>query len=169
MGYILYRKFFFYSIGISMLLFVGCTSNNIVQTKPSIIEKKQPQNDIISKVKVNPKEIPFEPTFNSVSNSSSRNIYKIYKASIGKATGIYIHKGIVFVIVNIDTQNEKLRYEKGTAMIRAKILIQKHFELKNFNITTRQLEDRNYRKEGIYRYAIAFSEKDVLKLKNNSK
>lgn len=75
----------------------------------------------------------------------------------------------VFVIVNINLKKENLKYVKGTAMLRAKALLQKKFHLpSSFKLVCRELEARTYRNQGFFRYALAYREADIIQLAENS-
>lgn len=111
----------------------------------------------------------FDPTFIPEKDPYSY-AYTIYNSSKFKPTGVYEKYGVVFVIVNIDLKKEKLKYVKGTAMLRAKVLLKRRYDLPSqFKLTCRELEARDYRNQGLYRYALAYRESDVTELSKQSK
>ena len=106
----------------------------------------------------------------AVSGDDSYNrAYTIYRSSSGKPTGVHVWHGTVFVIVNINLKKENLKYVKGTAMLRAKALLQKKFHLpSSFKLVCRELEARTYRNQGFFRYALAYREADIIQLAESS-
>lgn len=150
----------------------GCNSIPQEKAEPesnsSLKPAKTPQaSKTIKKTDISSKkgsQLPFAPTF-VPPQASFDYAYSIYNSSKGKPTGVYVCHGIVFVIVNIDLKKEKLRYVKGTAMLRSKVLLEKKYKLPpKYKLTNRLLEDRNFIKLKHYRYALAYREKDILAL-----
>ena len=91
-----------------------------------------------------------------------RYAYSIYRSAPEKPSGVFVYRGLVFVIVNIDCRKENLRFLKGTAMLRAKAMLDKKYRLPSkYKLENRQMECRKYRDSGIFRYALAFRESDV--------
>lgn len=160
--------------GIAMILAVTTGCNSIQNNDKANLESspqpkvKSQKIKTVEKIKVSSSEkasqLPFAPTF-TPPEAAFEYAYSIYNSSKGKSTGVYVCHGIVFVIVNIDLKKEKLRYIKGTAMLRSKVLLEKKYKLPSkYKLTNRLLEDRNYTKFKHYRYALAYREKDILDL-----
>jgi len=148
----------------------GCASDSSLSCDDQA-DVKEPESTVLD-VKETKSVVPentfepqvFDPTFVPEKDPYSY-AYSIYNSSKFKPTGVYEKYGVVFVIVNIDLKKEKLKYVKGTAMLRAKVLLKRRYDLPSqFNLTCRELEARNYRNLGVYRYALAYRESDVIKL-----
>ena len=168
-------KIMFGSLAV-LAVMTGCNSiqddNNVksASNPPAEQVKTPPKSETVKKntsnVSVNKKSnsLPFAPTY-TPPQAAFDYASSIYKSSKGKPTGVYVCDGIVFVIVNIDLKKEKLRYIKGTAMLRSKVLLERKYKLPaKYKLTSRLLEDRNYTKLKHYRYALAYREKDILTL-----
>ena len=162
--------------GLTVLaVMTGCNSIQDDNVKPAsnppaeqvkAPQKSEPVQKKTSTAPVYKKTVqrPFAPTF-VPPEAAFDYAYSIYKSSKGKPTGVFACHGIVFVIVNIDLKKEKLRYVKGTAMLRSKVLLERKYKLPaKYKLASRLLEDRNYTKPKRYRYALAYREKDILAL-----
>lgn len=91
--------------------------------------------------------------------------HDIYESSPHRAAqGVYRLYGLVFVVVRVDTNVEKIRYLEGTAMLRAKALLRNAFvELPaQFTLQSRLLENSLDDDSGIYRYALVYRETDIV-------
>jgi hypothetical protein len=90
--------------------------------------------------------------------------YSLYRSSHAKPSGVHIHSGIVFVIVNIDTPQKKDRKTaKWQAMMKSQELLRKHFSLpQKIVLESRQLESSQYYSRKFFRYCIAYSLQDIL-------
>ena len=94
----------------------------------------------------------------------------IYRALPQRSQGVYRRSGLIFVIVVIDTDQEHLRYLEGTAMLRAVALLREAFPTlpPRFHARNRLVEKRLDDDTGIFRYALAFRESDILELGEQS-
>ena len=106
----------------------------------------------------------FRPSFQSPPEQDSLDhAYAVYRSSAGKPTGVFTHCGIVFVIVNIDTNKVKVRFPKGPAMLKAKRLLREKYALPaKFTLISREMECRDFRRQKLFRYALAYRESDIL-------
>ena len=90
--------------------------------------------------------------------------YSLYRSSDAKPSGVHVHSGIVFVIVNIDTPQKKDRKTaKWQAVMKSRELLYKHFSLpQKIVLESRQLESSQYYSGKFFRYCLAFSLQDIL-------
>ncbi len=111
------------------------------------------------------KSIAFDPAYTlRPGESAYARAQDIYQSCTNPpAQGVYRQYGLVFVVVCIDTNTEKLRYLEGTAMLRANALLRNAFEdlPAAFTLKNRLLEKTLDDDTGIYRYALVFREIDV--------
>ena len=105
----------------------------------------------------------FLPTSNKFEIFPLSRAYSVYRSSKYKPTGVYVHSGIVFVIVNIDTAQKKhRRTAKGHAMLRSQEMLRKYFSLpQKFSFENRQLESTQYYSKKFFRYSLAYSLEDI--------
>ena len=77
--------------------------------------------------------------------------------------GLYRYEGLVFVIVCIDTNREKLQYLEGSAMLRTAAILRKHYPglPPTYHIRNRLVEKTFDDDTGVYRYATVYREKDI--------
>ena len=79
--------------------------------------------------------------------------------------GVYHYDGLIFVIICIDTNKENIEYLEGTAMLRTVALLRQHYPAlpAKFHIRNRIVEKYQDYDTGIYRYATAYREKDIMR------
>ena len=163
-----------FSFASAAFIFTGCSTVTPKSAPPSTpvpstpgVEVKKPLPPPPKKVpakKITIEEITFKPELTSQKIIKVIEAYKVYNSSKGKATGVYEYQNLVFVIVNVDYGKEKInqRLAKGTAMLRAKKLLQTTYKLPaKFNLRTNQLEARNIQKQKLYRYAFVANKSDI--------
>ena len=112
-----------------------------------------------------PEPVSFAPTYQAAPEKQYAEARRIYDSSPAAAQGAYRHGTLVFVIVVIDTNQEKIRYLEGTAMLRATALLREkyprlppQFRLRN-RVVEKELDDDT----GIYRYALVYRLTDIEK------
>ncbi len=108
----------------------------------------------------------FAPTYKSTEEDIYDDATEIYDSSPSAAQGVYSYQGLVFVIVVIDTNKEKILFLEETALLRAKVLLKRKFPLlpASFVLDNRQMENDLDDDTGIYRYAVVFRQSDIMKL-----
>ena len=145
---------------LAMISLTGCRtatvdSGNQASSVPSAPSKK-------SKPLV--EQPAFQPSFQPPAGKRAFDYaYTIYRSSPAAPTGVFTYLGIVYVIVNIDTMKVKARFPKGPAMLKAKKMLEARYPLPaQYSLNSRQIESRNYRKQKIFRYVLAYRESDIL-------
>ena len=128
-------------------------------------EKLRKTADSAPDVKKTIKYPGFQPTFQPPPEKNAFDYaYSIYRSSPAAPTGVYTYRGVVFVIVNLDTRKVKTRLPKGPAMLRAKKMLEKYYRLPiGYSLISRQIECRDFRKQKLFRYVLAYRESDILK------
>ncbi|MBQ6471013.1 MAG: hypothetical protein IJJ33_03435 [Victivallales bacterium] len=108
----------------------------------------------------------FAPTYRSDAEDKYFDAMEIYESSPSAPQGVYHWQGLVYVIVTIDTNKEKLKYLEGTAMLRVQSLLCGDYQFlpRNFTLRNRVLEKGLDDETGVYRYAVVFRERDIRKL-----
>lgn len=170
-------KFLLSALGCCVLL-TGCASIDRSEKEPASCENREVKSAMTeppSSVPAPPKrpELPappepvlFAPTYRGNPERQYAEARKIYASSPAVTQqGVYEHDSLVFVIVVIDTNREKLRYLEGTAMLRAADLLRKKYpELPaNFRLRNRMVENRLDDDTGLYRYALVYRLADLEK------
>lgn len=142
-----------------VLICSGCT------TLPEKEEQSQPPSSVQSSQPAikTPRKISFAPTYVSTEADTYFDAVEIYDSSPKASQGVYHCQGLVYVIVCIDTNKEKIKYLEGTAMLRTVALLRKYYpELPpKFNIRNRVVEKLLDDETGRYRYATVYREKDI--------
>ena len=110
--------------------------------------------------------VRFAPTHISKQTDAYADAGKIYDSSPSADQGVYQHGDLVFVIVVIDTQREKIKHLEGTAMLRTVALLRQKFPKlpAEFNVRNRLLEKDLDDDTGIYRYATVQRLADIERL-----
>ncbi len=105
----------------------------------------------------------FAPTFTSTEADTYFDAVEIYDSSPQAPQGVYHYQGLVFVIVCIDTNKEKIKYLEGTAMLRTVAFLRERYPdlPPKFRIRNRVVEKILDDETGIYRYATVYREKDI--------
>lgn len=105
----------------------------------------------------------FAPTYKSTAADKYSEALEIYESSPKASQGVYLHEGLVFVIICIDTKKEEIEHLKGTAMLRTVALLRECYPQlpPNFFIRRRLMERELNDDTGIYRYATVYREKDI--------
>jgi len=129
-----------------------------VTTAPAALEQAAPEQ------KEPPRPVPFAPTYTSSEEDPYSDALEIYESSPKASQGVYKYNGLVFVIVCIDTNKEEIRYLEGTAMLRTVVLLRERYPglPPKFRIRNRVVEKDLDDDTGIYRYATACRESDIL-------
>ena len=109
---------------------------------------------------------PASPTFRSKSEDPYADAPAIYGSSPPASQGVYRDSGLIFVVVVIETGRERPRQLEGTAMLRAVALLREEFPTlpPRFNARNRLVEKNFDCEKGVYRYALAFRERDIMRL-----
>ena len=109
------------------------------------------------------KQIIFAPTYKSSNADRFHDAIEIYDSSPKASQGLYRYEGLVFVIVCIDTNREKLQYLEGTSMLRTAAILRKHYPglPPTYHIRNRLVEKTFDDDTGVYRYATVYREKDI--------
>ena len=107
----------------------------------------------------------FAPTFVSNEEDKFIDALEIYESSPSVPQGIYKYDKLVYVVVVIDTTKENIRYLEGTAMLRAKAILQNEYPSlpKNFRLRNRLVEKTFDNNTGLYRYAVVLRQQDISK------
>ena len=110
-------------------------------------------------------KIVFSPTYKSDESDKYYDAIEIYDSSPKAAQGVYHYDGLIFVIICIDTNKENIEYLEGTAMLRTVALLRQHYPAlpAKFHIRNRIVEKYQDYDTGIYRYATAYREKDIMR------
>ena len=110
-------------------------------------------------------KIAFSPTYQSDEADKYYDAIEIYDSSPKAAQGVYHYDGLIFVIICIDTNKESIEYLEGTAMLRTVALLRQHYPAlpAKFHIRNRIVEKYQDYDTGIYRYATAYREKDIMR------
>lgn len=150
---------------IAALIFAGCGSTTT---------KQQAEQAIVAPaIKVQTVEqIKFTPSVTNQKIANIKDVFKVYNKTKGRATGIYEHQGIIYVIVNVNYGKEKnsRRMAKGTAMLRSKKMLQNTYKLpSSFKLRTHQLEAQDIYKKNLYRYAFVCYKSDINKIITSNK
>ena len=158
-------------IGLSLLLisftFTGCSSvTNSISGAGSAetITNPSKASRVSDKAYISEEKIKFAPACVSKEMLRINDSFKVYNSSKGRATGVYEYQDLVFVIVNVAYGKEKTaqKLAKGTAMLRAKHLLQTTYKLPSkYNLRTHQLEAIDFFRKKIYRYAFVCLKKDI--------
>jgi len=138
----------------------GCQASTPSQSDIQSIDKQaKPAAAYVAPAK----HVDFKPQYHSELADKYSDALNIYNSSPKASQGVYLHEGLVFVIVVIDTNKELIKYLEGTAMLRVTALLRKKYPTlpPKFRIENRLVEKRHERKAGIYRYAIACRESDI--------
>lgn len=156
------------------IILLVCSNGCTTAKSDGAAETKQPPVSVPAEPAKKVKEFErgkFQPTVKAGSVVPLSQAHTIYRSSEAKPTGVYIHSGIVFVIVNIDTAQVKHRRNaRGRAMLRSQAMLRKHFSLPaRFNFYSRQLEGTQYYSKKFYRYCLAYSLDDIMNYKNGKK
>ena len=111
-------------------------------------------------------KLVFAPTYQSTEDDIYYDAMEIYDSSPTAPQGVYLYQGLVYVIVTIDTNKEKIQYLEGTAMLRVKALLQNKFPSlpENYRLRNKLMEKEFDDDSGIYRYAVVFRLNDIKKL-----
>lgn len=111
------------------------------------------------------KPIPFAPTYQATPEEQYAEARRIYDSSPAAAQGVYRHDTLVYVIVVIDTNQEKIKYLEGTAMLRSVALLRRKYPQlpPQFRVRNRVVENELDDETGIYRYALVYRSTDIEK------
>lgn len=111
------------------------------------------------------KSVAFVPTYQGVPEAQYAEAGEIYDSSPAAAQGVYRHGGLVYVIVVINTNREKIKYLEGTAMLRAAALLRQRYPQLpiRFRLKGRVMEEELDDDTGIYRYALVYRLADIEK------
>ncbi len=148
---------------VTALILTGCgtvTPQPPPPQPPAPPVKVQPPVVVIQTVE----QIKFAPTEAHQKIADIKDSFKVYNSTKGRATGVYEYQELVYAIVNVDYGKEKIhrRLAKGTAMLRAKKMLQNTYKLPSrFNLRTHQLEAQDIYRQKIYRYAIVCRKSDI--------
>lgn len=150
------------SAALSLGILVGLTGCRTASIDTPDKPPESPQSAVMPRKTIHP--TVFQPDFQPPAGKNAFDYaYTIYKSSPSAPTGIFTYQGIVFVIVNIDTDKVKTRFPKGPAMLKAKKMLEKHYPLPDkYSLPSRQIECRDYRKQRNFRYVLAYRESDIL-------
>lgn len=109
------------------------------------------------------KHVDFEPQYQSELTDKYPDAINIYDSSPKPSQGVYLHEGLVFVVVVIDTNKESIKYLEGTAMLRVIALLREKYPTlpPQFRIRSRLVEKIHDDETGFYRYAVAYKEADI--------
>lgn len=126
-----------------------------------------PAAPVVSKPETVPRrEVKFKPVYKSKLKDKYPDAQLIYDSSPKASHGIYEYKGLVFVIVEIDTRQEQVRHVEGTAMLRTTAMLrEKHSGLPNRFKAENRLMEKGMDDDGnIYRYATVWRLADIKNL-----
>ena len=153
-------------IGLSLLLisftFTGCRT--VTDSVPASSAETLATPSKTSQVTVSVEEIKFSPNYASKESLRLNDAFKVYNSAKGRATGIYEHQELIFVIINVDYGKEKTarHLAKGTAMLRANKLLRTAYKLpEKYRLQTHQIEAMDFFRKKIYRYAFVCLKKDI--------
>ena len=179
-------KFLLSALGCCVLL-TGCASIDRSEKEPASCENREvksamteppssvpapPERPVLPapperpELPAPPEPVLFTPTYRGNPERQYAEARKIYASSPAVTQqGVYEHDSLVFVIVVIDTNREKLRYLEGTAMLRAADLLRKNYpELPaNLRLRHRLVEKSLDDDTGLYRYALVYRLADLEK------
>lgn len=152
-------KTFTVCLGI-LLICSGCQS--LTPSKSNIQSIDKQTMPAVAKIAPR-KHVNFAPQYHSELTDKYPDAINIYDSSPNASQGIYQHEGLVFVIVEIDTNQESIEYLEGTAMLRVIALLRKKYPNlpPRFSIRNRLVEKRHDDETGFYRYAVAYREADI--------
>lgn len=151
-------KTFTVCLGI-LLICSGCRSLTPSKSNMQSLDKqKMPAAKIAPR-----KHMDFKPQYLSELTDKYPDAINIYDSSPKASQGVYQHEGLVFVVVEIDTNKESIKYLEGTAMLRVIALLRKKYPTlpSQFSIRNRLIEKRHDDETGLYRYAVAYKEADI--------
>lgn len=149
------------------IMLAGCAGAGRIAEKPVSVGNVETiaEMEPVEKVAVLPEPVLFAPTYQGAPERQYTEARRIYNSSPAAVQGAYRHGTLVFVIVVIDANQEKIRYLEGTAMLRAAALLREkypqlppQFRLKN-RVVEKELDDDT----GIYRYALVYRLADIEK------
>ena len=143
-----------------LLVCSGCSTLSVTQ------KDKHTASPYVSSAKdIQIQKIVFSPTYKSDEADKYHDAIEIYDSSPKAAQGVYHYDGLIFVIICIDTNKENIEYLEGTAMLRTAALLRQHYPAlpAKFHIRNRIVEKYQDYDTGIYRYATAYREKDIMR------
>ena len=143
-----------------LLVCSGCSTLSVTQ------KDKHTASPYVSSAKdIQIQKIVFSPTYKSDEADKYYDAIEIYDSSPKAAQGVYHYDGLIFVIICIDTNKENIEYLEGTAMLRTAALLRQHYPAlpAKFHIRNRIVEKYQDYDTGIYRYATAYREKDIIR------
>ena len=143
-----------------LLVCSGCSTLSVTQ------KDKHTASTYVSSAKdIQIQKIVFSPTYKSDEADKYYDAIEIYDSSPKAAQGVYHYDGLIFVIICIDTNKENIEYLEGTAMLRTVALLRQHYPAlpAKFHIRNRIVEKYQDYDTGIYRYATAYREKDIMR------
>ena len=144
-------------------IFTGCSTVTQQPQQPQRLQQPSKVQTPVVEIQT-VEQINFTPDATHQKIAELKDAFKVYNTAKGRATGVYEYNGLVYVIVNVDYGKEKInrRLAKGTAMLRAKKMLQNTYKLHSgFNLRSHQLEARDIYQQKIYRYAIVFRKSDI--------
>ncbi|MDR1789277.1 MAG: hypothetical protein LBR12_02835 [Opitutaceae bacterium] len=105
----------------------------------------------------------FAPKYKSAKADAYADARLIYDSSPSASQGVYERDGLVFVIVEIDTNAESVRHFEGAAMLRTVALLRKAYPRLPpvIKAPNRLVEKRNDAESGLYRHATVFRLADL--------
>lgn len=111
------------------------------------------------------KSAVFLPAYQGAPEAQYTEAGEIYDSSPAAAQGVYRHDSLVYVIVVINTNREKIKYLEGTAMLRAAALLRQRYPQLSaqFRLKGRVMEEKLDDDTGIYRYALVYRLADIEK------
>ena len=143
-----------------LLVCSGCSTLSVTQ------KDKHTASTYVSSAKdIQIQKIVFSPTYKSDEADKYYDAIEIYDSSPKAAQGVYHYDGLIFVIICIDTNKENIEYLEGTAMLRTVALLRQRYPAlpAKFHIRNRIVEKYQDYDTGIYRYATAYREKDIMR------
>lgn len=149
------------------IMLAGCAGAGRIAEKPASVGNVETvaETEPAGSVAALPEPVSFAPTYQAAPEKQYAEARRIYDSCPAAAQGAYRHGTLVFVIVVIDTNQEKIRYLEGTAMLRAAALLREkyprlppQFRLRN-RVVEKELDDDT----GIYRYALVYRLTDIEK------
>lgn len=144
-------------------IFIVCSGCQALTASQSDIQSIGKQTESATAHFAPVKHSDFKPQYHSELTDKYPDAITIYDSSPKASPGVYLHEGLVFVIITIDTNKESIKYLEGTAMLRASALLRKKYPNlpSQFRIRNRLVEKTYDDETGIYRYAIVCKEVDI--------
>lgn len=142
------------------------TTNVPPQTKQADVKPhSSPTTKKIAPVSRLCKNKNFNPSYHSPFADSYPEAMRIYHSSPMVGQGCYRHEGLVFIVVEFDTEAENIQYPEETAMLRCVSILRKQFPKlpQAFHLRCRTFENDKDEDTGIYRYAVAYRLTDIQK------